>query len=302
MYSSAELLKLIYNTQAVSIWNRTKGPVFWYAASVPGPFYVNTEMVIGSILAKDLLEKITEIIAESPDSASRADKLNKIIIPAYEGNEGYKKLIATMAAKVNEEFPAKSFTAISGGERRDWLFSIPLANALGIKHAFIFKNKKVYCEQPLEKNERILHVSDLINNAASYFDAWLPALESYNLECMGTICVNSRGPGAQKLIDSGQKVVALNRIDISFFEKLKSSGLIDLETVAEIATYFNSSKEWASKYLVNDIRNVSFFDIANLDKKSMGRLVSFFNNDPWGLKPDHEEFFAAMQAAIKTHS
>ena len=73
---------------------------------------------------------------------------------------------------------------ISGGERRDWFFSIPVSIELELPHIFLFKNGlATQCnpdgsiEKTLNiKRKRVLHVSDIINLASSYFKSWLPIL------------------------------------------------------------------------------------------------------------------------------
>jgi len=298
IYSPSELIKRIHDTKAVSIWNREKGPIFWYAASVPGPFYVNTELVIGPELSASLLKQITAIVAELPEAKDRAHRLETLIMEAYEKDETFRTIIDTMVAKTKAEFPEGCFSVISGGERRDWLFSIPMAKLMNIKHAYLFKNGELYCAEGVSKGEVSLHVSDLINNAASYFDAWLPILDKSGLSCIGTVCVNSRGSnGVDKLKANGQKVVALNSIDVGFFEKSLETGLIDAGTLEEIRLFFKSPQEWASAYLMG---RPELFNASSIDAKSFDRLQTFFTRDPWGLRPQHESFFTSMTQAIET--
>ncbi|WP_301100317.1 hypothetical protein [Propionivibrio sp.] len=290
------LLKLTHETKAVSIWNRQTGPVFWYAASVPGPFYVNTELVIGPELAETLLNKITAIVGGTTDAAQRAAQLNAAILAAYDANPAYRQVIAAMTAAAKAAFPAGSYDVVSGGERRDWLFSIPFARECGARHLFLFKDQSFYCEQGIKAGETALHVADLINNAASYFDLWLPILQKADVACAGTVCLNSRGTnGLERLAAAKVKVVALNSIDLGFFAKSRDSGLIDAGTYAELESYFAAPKLWAAKYLMQD---AALFDVARTDAKSFTRLQSFFTNDPWGLRPNHATFFAAMDEAI----
>ena len=105
-YAPAELIKLIHDTKALNIWDHKAGPVFWYALGVPGPFYVNTELVLGAKLAERLLEGITSIIAETKDLAVRAARLNALILGAYENDPVYRRLIITMVAAAKEQLPA----------------------------------------------------------------------------------------------------------------------------------------------------------------------------------------------------
>jgi orotate phosphoribosyltransferase len=291
-----DMLRRILDTKAVSIWNHKTGPIFWYAASIPGPFYVNTELVLGKELSAALLKDITSIIAETPAPKERAEKLERLILDAYESDAFFQSIIETMEAKLTDAFGANSFSVISGGERRDWLFSIPLAKKMDIKHAYLFKNGDLYCAQALRENEPTIHVSDLINNAASYFDAWFPILEKNKLNCVGTMCVNSRGSnGVDRLHEAGQKVVAINSVDIGFFESCCASGLVEKDVVDELRVFFDDPKAWASTYVMD---RPELFNVGAIDAKSFDRLCTFFSKDPWALKEKHGVFFAEMQKTM----
>jgi hypothetical protein len=297
IYSQEDLLKLIHDTRAVSIWNRAKGPVFWYAANVPGPFYVNTEMVIGAALSEKLLREITAIVAGTVDAQARAEQLSHLILEAYKVNPAWQRLIATMIDRARKEFPQHDFAMISGGERRDWLFSIPFAHACNLPHLFLFKNKTMFGEQTFKAGQNVLHVSDLINNAASFIDMWKPALDGVKLGCCGNLCVNLRGEnGLRRLREIGQKTVALVTIDVDFFRRLHAVDLIERETFEEIAVFFASAQDWASRYLIG---KPELFDTAGCDAKSFERLRVFIHNDPWKLRGKHEAFFATMQKAVE---
>lgn len=295
--ASPELLNAIFQTEAVSIWNRTKGPVFWYAAGVPGPFYVNTERVIGPETAARLLDAINALLIASNDPKVRVAKLNQVIFEEYEKSVAYRRVITEMANAAKSQNLLSASIKISGGERRDWLFSVPLAKELGLNHIAIFKNQNCFCPQGYQKNEPVLHVSDLINNAASYFDLWLPALAKAGLDYKGTLSVTSRGEnGLKRLKEHGQKVVTLNHIDGSFFESWLEQKLITQDVLDELKTFFVSNRDWASRYLLG---NIDLFSVDQLDKKSFSRLQFFFNEDPWKLKTDHEVFFNSMRQAIE---
>ncbi len=297
IYTQSDLLKLLHDTRAVSIWNRDKGPVFWYAANVPGPFYVNTEMVIGASIAEKMLREITAIVAGTIDTQARSLQLHHLIMDAYKTNPAWQKLIATMLDRARAEWTTHDFTMISGGERRDWLFSIPFAHAADMPHLYLFKNKTHYCGQHVKKGEKVLHVSDLINNAASFFDLWQPALNDLGLGCSGNLCVNLRGEnGLKRLNEAKQKTVALVTIDREFFRLLHADDLIDRATFEEIAVFFGSAQDWAALYLIG---NPQLFAIDTCDAKSFERLRFFISHDPWHLRPKHEVFFTAMSDAIK---
>ena len=297
IYTQNDLLKLIHDTRAVSLWDRAKGPVFWYAANVPGPFYVNTEKVIGADLSEKLLREITAIVAGTVDAEARAGQLNHVVLESFKHTPSWQRLVATMIARARAEFAQQDFTMISGGERRDWLFSIPFAHVCNAPHLFLFKNKTVFSEQPVKAGERVLHVSDLINNAASFFDLWQPVLGGIHLGCVGNLCVAVRGEnGLKRLADAGQKTVGMVTIDADFFRRLHAADLISRETFEEISVFLAAPRDWAAQYLVG---RSELFDAQGCDAKSFERLRAFILNDPWSLRPSHEPFFAAMQKTIE---
>ncbi|MFA4994886.1 MAG: hypothetical protein WC521_06245 [Bdellovibrionales bacterium] len=297
IYNQNDLLKLILDTHAVHIWDCTKGPVFWYAANIPGPFYVNTEMVIGKDLSEHLLREITAIVAGTIDKQGAAEQLDRLILEAFKKNPAWQKLIATMVDRAQKEFPGHAYAYVSGGERRDWLFSIPFAHMSELPHLFLFKNETLYCKQPLKAGQSVLHVSDLINNAASFFELWEPALQKEKLHCCGNLCVNVRGDnGLKRLHEAGQKVVSLMTIDVEFFRRLHAADLISRETFEEIAVFFSSSQDWAAKYLID---KPAVFNVKGSDAKSFERLKHFIEHDPWKMRPTHKDFFAAMEEEIK---
>ena len=63
----------------------------------------------------------------------------------------------------------------------------------------------------------------------------------------------------------------------------------------EIKLHFQSPKEWSRKYL---FENPALLDVKNADKKSFERMRSFFANDPWNLRAEKADFFAAIDAQI----
>ena len=77
---------------------------------------------------------------------------------------------------------------VSGGERRDFFFSMPVARRLGLGHLSIFKDLScVYTDadgasMPADQaglsGKRSVHIADLVTVASSYIRAWIPAVEA----------------------------------------------------------------------------------------------------------------------------
>lgn len=293
-----DILQRLYATQAIAIWDSAKGPVFWYTANVPGPFFVNTEWVIGRELAGALLKQTDAILATQTDPAARAAALKTLFLDAWKGSADYQAVIAALVATARERFAQGAFRFVSGGERRDWIFSFPFAGAMGVPHLTLFKEGTAHPEQAPQPGDAALHIADLLNNAASYFELWLPALEKLGVACPATLCVTSRGDtGLNRLKEAGKRVESLAHIGLPLFAAARESGMIAATTYEELATHFRSAPEWAETYLME---RPALFNVAGVGAKDFERLAAFFTKDPWGLATRHPEVFASVRAAIAT--
>lgn len=283
-YSLAELNARLLSTEAVSIWNANTGPVFWYAANVPGPFYVNTERLIGRDAAQRLLASLSEIVQTTAPAPEKAARIRETVLAEYHSNPEYQRIVANLRALLREEDPTERYV-ISGGERRDWFFSVPLAYETNAPHVFLFKDGSIFIDSPSSdtpsKVTEVIHVADLINNAASYIDHWIPFLKNHGITIRSTAAVISRGEaGLEALKRSGVPVRTVVSIRRKFFEELCAQGLIREEQLAELKIYFSSQAEWARSYIVS---NPVVLRESELDQKSRTRLDTFLREDPWGL-------------------
>lgn len=292
------LINLIYKSGAVSIWDNRKGPVFWYAAGVPGPFYCNTEKMIGADAAASLLDAINKALAEGGTALEKQARIKSQVMAEYARNDDFRTLVKFMAESAKNDFAQKP-DFVSGGERRDWIFSYPVAQELGLPHVTMFKNGEI-CFDPdgshILQGKNILHVSDLVNNAASFFDLWIPILERHGAKPYGSLSLVSRGrKGMDRLEQAGLAAVSLLSIDSAFFQKSLDSGLIAKNQQEEIEIYYDSPRAWAKKYIVT---NGDIFQAELLEEKSRKRMESFFAGDPWDLKSLDETFFTETAKKI----
>lgn len=291
-----ELVKLIFSTNALSVWDNKTGPIFWYAAGFPGPFYVNTEKVVGADVAERLLESISTIVKLNKSAADKSSLLYDAVMTEYKNSESFQQVVASLKQLCEQEFNNADYTSIAGGERRDWFFSIPLAEELGKEHLYIFKNKDVYKKSGILKDEKVIHVADLINNAASHFDSWIPTLEQNGVKMVGALSVIHRGSnGMNRLKEINMKTHTLKGIDYDFFIDLENKGLIKKSTLEELKLFFEDKIAWGRKYIIS---NSDLFDLQALDSKSLERAKSFIANDPWDIEKDAKDTFAKLKETI----
>ena len=175
----------LFETNAVRVSDPEKP--FWYASGTLGPFYVNTHFLLESeAKANELLALIEEAAA-----GDRSDFLTTIlpfVKKQYETSESYKAVIDLIVAKAKE----LDFDVISGGERRDYFFSLMPAYLLGKPHLSIFKDGETYFSENVEEKavkvgegdlsgKVSLHIADLITEASSYTNAWIPSIRGTGL-------------------------------------------------------------------------------------------------------------------------
>lgn len=299
-YDKDGLTTAIFSTNAVSIWNNAKGPVFWYAAGVPGPFYVNTEKLIGEEAAEKLLAAISKIVGTSASLEEKAAQVETTVMAEYNANTRFQKTIATLITESRAKF-GDGYNCVSGGERRDWFFSIPFALESGLDHIYLFKDQSVLTKKHPQSRTawplKVLHVADLINNAASYFNNWIPMLEKNGTPMMGTSCLINRGfVGIDKLTEAKIPACSLRTIDQTFFDNLHAIKLIDESVYKELDLYFKSKEDWARKYILS---KPDLFGKETLDAKSKERLQFFLENDPWNLKANDNGVFSDLVAFLK---
>ena len=175
------IISWLFETDAVRVC--PEGQPFWYTSGKLGPFYINTQFLYGSEAAANALLKTIEAAC----AGDKMDFYNTVwadISAQLESCLIFSQLIdllAEAAAKMDADF-------ISGGERRDFFFSMPVAKKLGLGHLSIFKDlSSVYTDangvsmEPVDANlagKKSVHIADLITVASSYIRAWIPAVEA----------------------------------------------------------------------------------------------------------------------------
>ena len=135
--------------------------------------------------------------------------------------------------------------AVSGGERRDWFFSLTVAECLGKPNLLIFKNR----ERVLFDGKNVtddgldglctLHIADLVTEASSYFRDWIPLVGQGGGRIAYSANVVDRGQGGiEALCENGVPSSALLRVDEALFKRLVKSGYISSAQADLLAAYY----------------------------------------------------------------
>lgn len=224
------IVSWLFETDAVRVCPEAQP--FWYTSGKLGPFYINTQFLYGGeAAANDLLAVIEE--AAKGGRLAFYDRVYAHIEAQLASCPIYAQLIDLLAEAARE----KGADFVSGGERRDFFFSMPVARKLGLGHLSIFKDlTSVYTDEHGVSMEgasagltgkRSIHIADLITVASSYVRAWIPAVEALGAKIAYSLAVVDRDQGGAKVLaDAGCPLTTLVTVKPDLFEAAQRMGRI----------------------------------------------------------------------------
>ena len=248
------IISWLFETDAVRVC--PEGQPFWYTSGKLGPFYINTQFLYGSeAAANSLLKTIEEACAG--DKMAFYDKVWADISAQLDSCPIFAQLIDLLteaAAKMGADF-------ISGGERRDFFFSMPVAKKLGLGHLSIFKDlSSVYTDangvsMPSEQanlaGKKSVHIADLITVASSYIRAWIPAVESLGAKIAYSLAVVDRDQGGTEILaNAGCPLTTLITIKPELFEQAKKLGRVTDAQVELVNSFIADPDKFMHDFLV----------------------------------------------------
>ncbi|MBO4926876.1 MAG: orotate phosphoribosyltransferase [Clostridiales bacterium] len=244
----------LFATNAVRVSDPEKP--FWYASGTLGPFYVNTHFLIESEeKANELLAKIEE--AAAGDRAEFLKNILDFVKTQYETSESYKTVIDLIVSKAKE----LDFDFISGGERRDFFFSLMPAYLLGKPHLSIFKDGETWFSESVEASavkvgegdldgKVSLHIADLITEASSYTNAWIPSIRGVGASITDTIAVIDRLQGGEaNLKKEGVNMYTFAKIELSLFDEAVEKGILSVAQRDMVSHFMESPIDYMKAFL-----------------------------------------------------
>ena len=150
---------------------------------------------------------------------------------------------------------------VSGGERRDFFFSMPVARRLGLGHLSIFKDLScVYTDangasMPADQaglsGKRSVHIADLVTVASSYIRAWIPAVEALGAKIAYSLAVVDRDQGGSKILaDAGCPLTTLVVIKPELFETARKLGRISDKQLALVLHFIEDPDAFMRSFLL----------------------------------------------------
>ena len=253
---SNQVLDALFSTNAIRV--APADTPFWYTSGTLGPFYINTHFLIkDEATANDFLKRIETYSAE--DKIAMPKKLFDDFMAVYNESASFKMITDLIVNKLKDY----EFDYISGGERRDFFFSMLPAYILGKPHITIFKDcSAVVTNSDFEdartadkaelEGKKILHIADLITEASSYERAWVPVIRGFGADISGTLAVVDRHQNGRKVLEGlGVEMETLAGIDKTLFDHALESSYINKDQYDLVIKFLSDPDAYMKDFIAN---------------------------------------------------
>jgi hypothetical protein len=250
------------------------------------PFFCSTEKLCNSGGVAEALAKWGENGDLLIDYAIEQTRVNRAFGKTIE-------IITEQAVELFSRCPGKYSPAISGGQRRDWIFSGPVAYNLGLPHITLYKQTpghsayadRVELRQPGGGTEQVegklhysvLHIADLLTKGSSIYRndplggrkvGWVPMLIDRESEICCLLSVVSRLQGGEQLLrEIGIAQSALIRINRDFVGQYGQDPESELD-------FIEDPIRWTQTYLLHHGPSV-LLDHLHPEDPKLPRTISF---------------------------
>lgn len=253
MEANQAIVKALFDTQAIRV--SPADQPFWYTSGTLGPYYINTHFLYGSEKEANQLLSLIETATATPLELPQI--LSSVIMEHYQQQPVFKSVIDALVDSLQNV----DFDLVSGGERRDYFFSIPVAALLGKPHVAILKDGQAFwndenfqntrCLQPGElSGQRFVHVADLVTEASSYTRTWLPTIKRLGGLIKETAVVVDRDQGGREILAAADvELIALTRIDAELFASACQAELIDKNQENQILLFMQDPRRYMMTFL-----------------------------------------------------
>lgn len=248
------LLEQLFATDALALANEDEP--FWYTSGKLGPFYINTHYLAGGQARAEALLQIIETALSDPTHF--VPRLFGEFLQELETNKPFYELMMT----AKKQLETVSFDIISGGERRDFFFSLPLAYLLGKPHLSILKDGRSFYTPDVQsgtpaiaspdlRGKQVLHVADIVTKASSFTRLWVPAIHQTGATIHQAFAMLDRHQGGREsLSELGICLMTLGDIDERFFAQVEQMGRIDPSHRKQVQAFLRDPDGFMTDFLL----------------------------------------------------
>lgn len=249
-----KIIEALFETKAVRV--APENQPFWYTSGRLGPFFINTHFLLeNEAAAGEVLKRIEKAIADNKLTAP--EEIFDMML-AYYNKGGTFKMVSD---KLAEEASKLDFDYISGGERRDYFFSMMPAYLLKKPHLTIYKDMTSVYSESIDgpavdvkdidlKGKKALHIADLITEASSYERAWIPVIRGLGSDITDTVAVVDRHQNGREVLKGlGVELHALTGINEELFAEAKANGVINDAQKDMIMHFLENPADYMTAFL-----------------------------------------------------
>ena len=249
-----KIIEALFETKAVRV--APENQPFWYTSGRLGPFFINTHFLLeNEAAAGEVLKRIEKAITDNKLTAP--EEIFDMML-AYYNKGGTFKMVSD---KLAEEASKLDFDYISGGERRDYFFSMMPAYLLKKPHLTIYKDMTSVYSESIDgpavdvkdidlKGKKALHIADLITEASSYERAWIPVIRGLGSDITDTVAVVDRHQNGREVLKGlGVELHALTGINEELFDEAKANGVINDAQKDMIMHFLENPADYMTAFL-----------------------------------------------------
>jgi len=240
-----KIVDYLFETQAIEV---SSNEPFWYTSGDIGPFYINTHYLYGS---KSKATQLLQFIDENKNNIDFEKVLSDKIMANYNNDSIFNYIISQLVTYILKSIDISKYEYISGGERRDWLFSIPVAKILNMKHLFLYKDiaKNIFNI----KDKKVLHICDLVNLASSYIENWIPSIQNNGGILKETFSIVDRMQGGKEALNKNNvQLYSLIEFNIEIFKRALDYDKINTTQFNMVKAYLEDSKKFMLDFVKNN--------------------------------------------------
>lgn len=184
-------------------------------------------------------------------------------------------------------------TVISGGESRDWIFSFPIAQILGIPHFMIYKDGRTLGVDIHGK--KVIHIADLNNEGSSPRDLWMPAIKiARGISNHIFFYVDRLEDGTKVMQELGLQSHAAIPLDEYAWNFLQKEGVITKDIYKSLCERIEDKDAWARKMLRSEKGLEKLANLLNfIEKKNAEKGLKILNK---GYPDMKQELIEAMDS------
>ncbi len=282
-----DIISYLFETNAFKFCEENKP--FWYTSGKIGPYFINTHFIYGS--QKDASELLAFIDESLLDKMTLPKKVFNKVLNQYKGNKIYHTVIDGLKDYIEKNIDVSQIDYVSGGERRDWFFSIIIAYLLKKPHITIYKDLSTVesnynfseTKKTIDlKDKKVLHVADLITVASSYIRTWIPAIKNLGANILWScVLVDRKQGGKEKLEKEGIKSLSLVNVDSDLFKNALNMKIINENQLELLNKFFKNPDKCMREFL---IKHPEFIENAlNSDEKTKKRAKLLVEGNLYNL-------------------